>query len=179
MGLGSGGDAQADQGALFTIEISAQGFNPETCTVNRNGSTVRFHNLDSVAHHVVVPDPSNPTDLTHPLFDFGVIEPGAYSRSAIFNQLDDWKYRDADNANMTGEIIVPLSNGTVSQCSPLTPTPTPTNTPIPTATPTLTPSPTPTPPPARPGGCDRFLAHPEGCAVAPELAADGQPDAAP
>lgn len=151
----------------FTIEILASGFNPQLCTVNRNDSTVYFHNRDTKARRVIWRDPNAGEDA--PLrYDSGDIPPGARVKAFSVTSQVDIRYEDANIPAHTGRIVAPMSNEAQSNCSPLPPTPTPTNTPTPTPTPRPTP-----PPPPTPEACARLLANPEGCRVAIRVASDG------
>lgn len=149
-----------------TIEIlpGSLGFNPRSCQLNRNGSSVRFVNTDRVPRRLVVLDPYDPTpeEPTY-LFDTGELAPGAFSNEILANGPIDVVYRDFANPNLTVRIYSPVSNSAPDDCKPQPPTPTPTNTPRATATPTPT---------QRPAGCARFFASPQGCAVAPQVAND-------
>ncbi len=154
----------------YTIEILASGFNPELCTVNRNDSTVYFHNKDSKVRRVIWPDP-NGGENAPLLYDSGPIQPNETVIAFSVTSQVDIRYRDADIPSHTGRVVAPQSNSAQSNCSPNPPTPTPTNTPTITPTPTMTPSPTPTPP--RPEACDRLLGNPIGCVLAIWISHDG------
>jgi hypothetical protein len=161
----------------FTIEILPNGdFNPPSCVVSRNDSTVFFLNKDTKPHRIVVPDiPSHgpPWNAEYPFqLDTGYIAPGATSSSGwLFSSVNGFTYYDYDSTAMTGTIVVPVNPDSGSACSPLPPTPTP--------TPTFTPSPTPTATPTKapsqmtPPTCARFFATPQGCGLAISAASDG------
>jgi len=139
-------------GSTFTIEITSTGFNPQTCTVNRNDSEVQFLNKDTKPHRVVIPrfaDP-NPDNPSYD-FDSGFIAPGETGGHIRVTGQLEWHYQDFDDPSKTGNIIAPPNNNAGSNCSPQTPTPT--RTPTPVATPT----------PQRPPACYRG----PGCVVAP------------
>jgi hypothetical protein len=164
-------DAQA--AGEYTIEILASGFNPQTCIVNRNNSTVSFLNKDTKVRRVIQPafssDPSAP-----PEWDSGDIQPGAIVRAWVITGQAEIDYEDANIPSHTGVIIAPQDPNAASDCDPNPPTPTPTNTPTITPTPTRTATPIPTPSaPPMPEACDRFLANPIGCLVAIWVATDG------
>lgn len=159
------------EGSVIEILPGKLGFNPEVCQVNRNGGTARFYNTDTVPRRVVRPDPYNP-DPTTPsyLFDSGWIQPGSYGGTILATAPHEFTYQDYDDESLTGVFQAPLSNNAPTVCSPLSPTPTPTNTPTITPTPFATPTATPTMPPSIHPRCYGSI----GCAVAPEIAADGE-----
>ena len=152
----------ADAASSHIVEILDSGFNPEICTVNGNGDSVRWKNKSSKVRHVVVPDlggVDNP-----PLWESEDIAPGATSVGSLQFDLRTTRiYFDRDEPTMIGTIIAVTG---AAQCSPLPPTPTPTPTRTPTPTPTATPRATPTQKPPRCIGL-------EGCAVAPQISQDG------
>jgi hypothetical protein len=171
---GTPAHAQAQhEGNVIEILPGTQGFNPQVCTLNRNGSEVRFYNADTKPRRIIVPGFMNQP----PKPDTGYIQPGAYSQSWLVTTITTYNYRDADNPDLRGLIEAPISNDTATRCKPLPPTPTPTNTPTwtPTAIVTVTPTATPTvPPPQMPAGCAQFFAKPQGCAVLPAIARDAE-----
>ncbi|MCC6381609.1 MAG: hypothetical protein IT304_03825 [Dehalococcoidia bacterium] len=158
----SGASAAAADG-VYTVEILRSGFNPQTCVVNRNRSTVRFLNKDSVARRVVVPAAGVDSP---PLYDSGDIAPGDTWSGFYIDYQAELHYYDFYFPAQTGVVLAPVDPNAASQCDPLPPTPTP------TPTRTATPTPTPTPVPQSPAGCLRFFASPLGCAVGPFVATD-------
>lgn len=166
--VGGSSDVDAQYGE-FTIEITATGFNPAHCQVNRLGSAVRFRNLDTKPRRIIVPEPGTPDDEVS--LDTGWLDPGEVSRAAwAFQGLDRKVYRDFDNPALTGVIEVPINQSAPSICEPLTPTPTPTITPTPSPTPIRTTTPIPQPTPV---SCIRFLANPRGCLPGVGVSTDG------
>lgn len=160
-----GGGTAAAAGE-YVIDILPDAFNPAICQVNRNGSTVKFRNQDTKPRRV---HPTYVGPSGQLLWDTGYLDPGETWQSGIYiDHVANIQYRDADNPSLTGTIVSPLSNDAPSICDPLPPTPTPT----PTFTPSPTPSATVTQQPPRCVGAG-------GCAVAPNIAQDGEPEAPP
>ena len=162
------GSGPAAASTEFTIDILADGFNPPSCQVNRNGRRVTFHNDDSVPRRIVSvainPDQS-------PLWDTGYLDPDETWGAGLAIEFQaQIYYIDADNPDLQGVIIAPMSNDAPDICTPLPPTPTPTNTftPSPTLSATVEPA---TPTPQQPPRC----VGASGCAVAPDIAKEEEP----
>jgi len=58
--------AVAAGAATQTVQITKNGFTPQTATVNV-GDTVTWHNADTVNHHVVADDGSFASPVLHPI----------------------------------------------------------------------------------------------------------------
>lgn len=114
----------------FIIEVNEEGFNPPSCTINKN-TTIRWKNVGGAVHRVVRPAPGVDSP---PLFDTKDLDPGETSGGIEFALQANFEYEDFYNPELKGKIIVPNARGAQS-CDLQPPTPTPTPTPLPTATP--------------------------------------------
>ncbi len=136
----------------YLIEVNEQGFNPRTCRINR-GDEIQFKNVGNSPIRVYKPQigglPPDP-DWT--------LEPGQLSTVISYTAGTTDRYL-TDGGHVVEVLTPPRSNTWQVSCAREAPTPTPT----PTATPTGVPAP---PKPARCWG--------NGCAVAPNLAVDGE-----
>ncbi len=146
---------------VYTVDVLPTGFNPEICTVNRNGDSVRWHNKTSQVVKIALVDEGG---INNPLQEVTEdIAPNATSQGSVApNAQVNRKYIDVYLPSREGRIVAPQDPNAAAQCSPLPPTPTPTPTRSPTATPTVTPRPTPIQRPARCIGAT-------GCALAPDI----------
>jgi plastocyanin len=87
--------AVAAGAATQTVQITKNGFTPQTTTVNV-GDTVTWHNADTADHQVVADDGSFASPVLH----------ADQSYSHTFTSAGTVKYHDADAKTHTGSIIV-------------------------------------------------------------------------
>ena len=163
--LGGGSDvarSQSPSDQTYEVWITANAFNPASCTVRR-GDNVRWVNKDSVVRAVVfnnltVPPSNEP-------WESGDLQPGQISETLSFDFIGSNGYHEKYAPALTGSVAT-TDRGTAS-CAQLPPTPTPTSTP--TATP-VAPTPTPTPPRSPACGVQ------PGCAVIAAVSRDKPTD---
>lgn len=159
----TGGDvAQTASAAVgdppFIIEVNEQGFNPRSCTVSRNDTSIRFKNVGTQVHRIQRKDIGG----LPPLWDSGDLQPGEFSQERNYNAALDDLYEDVYFPGHTVRVQAPVNPSSPTNCAKEAPTPTP--------TPIRTPTPTPAAPTAeqRVPRCIGSL----GCGVAAIVAKD-------
>lgn len=149
--------AQAND-ITYDIWITADGFNPASCTIRR-GDNARWVNKTSTVRNVTFDHLRMPGQPNVP-YTTGDIAPGGSSSALSFDFIGSNEYHELYEPGFTG--AVGTTDSGVASCSQIPPTPTP------TATPSVSPTPTATPTPPRHPACDGG----PGCAVVPEVAKD-------
>src|SRR5688572_759296 len=102
--LQQNGSSSVQAAPSATVEISAEGFQPQTIRIKK-GETVTWVNKDAAAHHVVA-DPFTGTESSHTLnSDSPLAQDESYT--STFEEVGTFSYHDQlDPAAFRGTVIV-------------------------------------------------------------------------